>query len=264
MLTESILISTNGKHPSLVLSKKDGTYELKGDLRFRAFYNEPEGVLIIDPEDAYSAMDNLIADKYVIRITIQENFPETLPQVYEIGGRLKEIQTKRNIVDIRDLHVNKEGNFSACLCPRPAEKKIIREGATLQDFLDRLVIPYFYGLSFFEKYGRWSWGEYGHGDAGIFEYYFRQRNGFDIELLKEAFSALGQNGRKIVKNGLKGHVPCLCGSGNKIRGCHAEVLFGAWALNKDYEILQKMMCGMSLESIRELGIDVILIKNNNR
>ena len=127
------------------------------------------------------------------------------PKVYEIGGRHREIAKKWN-VGIIDLHfypVDARG----CLGLKFRDKESLR----IKGFLEKLVIPFFYRLSYTERFGIAAsqndlWGEYSHGDEGLREY------------LAEISNYAKQNPSR---NDL-----CPCGSGKKYKKCHlSEVEF---------------------------------------
>ncbi|MBK9416681.1 MAG: hypothetical protein IPN62_05165 [Flavobacteriales bacterium] len=95
---------------------------------------------------------------------------------WETGGRLKEIAGKWSdrISRLIDLHVYPNNN-SACLGAPHELQDRCPKGTPLHQFIDDLVVPYFYALSHFEKYGRWPWGERSHGMLGLLESYAERR-----------------------------------------------------------------------------------------
>lgn len=164
----------------------------------------------------HSYKNEQIEDSYAIEIEFPDDYPESLPKVREVGGRKESIAKAREIKDIGDLHFNIDG--SACLCPRVLEKKKFPPGSNIETFLEELVCPFFYALSFFEKHGRFPWGEYSHGDKGVLEAYSEYLGIDDLSFLIRCVWLLAKNGP------IKGHWGCPCGSHEKFRKCHPEIL----------------------------------------
>ena len=86
----------------------------------------------------------------------------------ETGGRRQDIAEQEG-VDAIDLHFYSDG--SCCLGLRFAPEGRL----TIDGLMTRLVIPFFYRLSYTDKHGleagrRDLWGEYSHGEAGFDEY----------------------------------------------------------------------------------------------
>lgn len=174
-----------------------------------------------------------IRDSYKIRIEFLG--ASHLPFVYETGGRVDEIASKRKISDKRDLHVNST-NGSICLCPRPEVKRRFPQTINAEVFIRELVIPYFFALSYFEKHGKWPWGFYGHGDIGIYEYYFDKISSNDLNLLEDCVASL--QSPKSIQAQMNGNEGCLCGSKVKFKKCHRRAFNGRKAMvdafaNKD-------------------------------
>jgi hypothetical protein len=98
------------------------------------------------------------------------------------------------------------------------------------------VVPFFYGLSYYDRHSKWPWSEYSHGDLGIFEFYVEnKKNDNNPKLVKTCYDSLSEIGKKLIidKKRIKGHWPCICGSKEKFRKCHKLALEGLWALKND-------------------------------
>jgi len=199
---------------------------IKGLFKFEAIYQK-EG------RQKYPA----IKDTYEIEIKLSSSPLSSLPEVREIGGRISNAISRLGKTSA-DLHVNPDN--TVCLCPYTAEKRKLPSGFNLKDFFNNLLIPYFYGQSYYQKNKEWPWGEYSHGELGLLEDYLENRgDGNNRELILEFI----ENFKKItfsdsyfalVKKGkIKGHTLCFCGSNEKIRNCHNFSFRGLWHLKED-------------------------------
>ncbi|MDD5759883.1 MAG: hypothetical protein PHI06_12470 [Desulfobulbaceae bacterium] len=169
-----------------------------------------------------------IKDQYEIAITVTEKYPNELPCLREIGGRTKAIAEKYNIADLRTLHCNQE-NGMACLCVKQEEGKRFPPGSSMVKFMDELAVPYLYGLSSYDKDGRWPWKEYSHGSLGPLEYegeVLTLHSHESIVTLIQYFSKdkkWSKYREQLIEP--KGYRRCLCGSVIPFYACHRL----AWA-----------------------------------
>ena len=180
-----------------------------------------------------------IKDSFEICIELPKN-SKMFPLVKEVGGRIEKIRVSRCLKNKQDLHVNP--NETICLCPKPEEKRRFPGRVNLRKFINELVIPYFFALSYFEKTGKWPWGQYSHGPAGIMEYYLDHRNDNDSKLLDDCLMAIGINPKEhFIKSyaQLNGREPCVCKSGIKSKKCHPKALDGFRAIIEDSKLKQK-------------------------
>jgi hypothetical protein len=113
--------------------------------------------------------DHVITDEFLIRITASAEYPAKIPTLRKVGGRTQAIALKYRITDYRKLH--RSDDEVACLCVNQMERKKFPPGSDLSVFLENLVLPYLYGLSYYDAHGRWPWGEYSHGALGLLEFY---------------------------------------------------------------------------------------------
>ncbi len=180
-----------------------------------------------------------IKDSFEICIELSGS-SKIFPSVKEIGGRIERIRVARSLRNKQDLHVNP--NETICLCPKPEEKRRFPKKVDLRKFINELVIPYFFALSYFEKTGKWAWGQYSHGPTGIMEYYLDHRNDNDLKLLDDCLMAIGINPKeRSIKPyaQLNGREPCVCGSGLKSKKCHPKALNGFRAIIEDSKMRQR-------------------------
>lgn len=146
-----------------------------------------------------------ISELFDIELTISHDFPETLPRVREIGGR---IGTDYN-------HIYQDGTL--CLAVPVEARRILLQNPTLLSFVNRLVIPYLYGFSFWQKYGKHPFDEALHGNEGILAHYI------DTLGLADDLAALAVI-CFLYEHGYRGHHDCPCRSGLKVRACHGPAL----------------------------------------
>jgi hypothetical protein len=142
-----------------------------------------------------------IADEYHIEMDVPDSFPADLPSVKETRGRIPP-----------DFHKLQGG--ALCLGSPTRLLLIARESGTLPRFVDRCVVPYLYGYSYFEKLGTMPFGELEHGAMGI-------RNDF-----ASLFGVTGpEAGAEFVRltamrRRQANKQPCPCGSLRRLGRCH--------------------------------------------
>lgn len=162
-----------------------------------------------------------------VQIVASADYPQRIPVVHDIGGRVKEIARLRGISDLRKLHINERGG-ALCLCVRQEEPKKFPPGSNLVDFIRELVIPYYYGVEYYNEYGQWPWREYGHYGLGTLEYYAedpsKQTKMTIIRLASFLYDDQNlKKYRRYVLNSLG--AKCVCGSDLSFESCHSL----AWA-----------------------------------
>lgn len=183
-------MALRAKHPSLHLyTSGDGKCEVRGTYQ-----------VLSD--------DGIVVDEYRVAIELPEDYPRELPIVREIGGR---IPWKI------DFHVESDGK--ACVLLPEERWRVFPENAPFSQFLEGPMRDYFLGQHCVANGGKWPYGEWGHGVAGIYEYYG--------ELLGTTDKTIIQNFVYILtKLSNKSHWACPCGSGRKIRKCCAARIAG--------------------------------------
>ena len=170
-----------------------------GELDFCAAYDKESGKLIIN--DGLRKVNRLIGDVFEIKICLGILDGNGWPKVYEVGERYRQISKKCN-VKIIDLHFHSDDN-ACCLGLKFRDSRRLN----IRSFLEELVIPFFYQLSYTEKFGIAAsrndlWGEYSHGEKGQLEY------------ITEISNFANQNPSR--------NAPCPCGSGKKYKKCHID------------------------------------------
>ncbi|MGB8952292.1 MAG: hypothetical protein WCC06_06465 [Candidatus Aminicenantales bacterium] len=223
-------------YPGLAYTQNGEKRLWKGTFKFCALYERIEDKFVLNPLSHGDVDDRIIQDSYEIEIEFLSERSHSFPEVREVGGRIQKIIDKFNITDPRELHINKNQNSTICLCPKPELFLRYPNGVDLVDFFNALVLPYFYGLSYFERHKEWPRGSYDHGDAGIFEFYLEHRDKTTVDLVRSCIDSVSEKLSKDYmqkKGNIKGHWECICGSKSKIRDRHFKALEGLRLLKED-------------------------------
>lgn len=210
-------------------------FTISGELAFRMHYSgNPVAGFVVNPDESFSSKGGvLLQDVYEIQIKHMNS--NLLPEVKEVGGRLIHSMSRWNLVNPQDLHMFMDG--SLCLCPPTEFHTYFPHGFNIVDYFNRLLVPFFYYQSYFEKYGKEPWRGYSHGDLGILESYQNlvERDGPATRVMALEFSrSLSEGTRTQLKENvrLKGFNACLCGSGRKFSKCHVKALHGFNSLRR--------------------------------
>ena len=171
--------------------------KIVGELDFCAAYDNESGKVIVG--DSARTVERFICDVFEIEIFLEILDPNGWPKVYEVGGRHCQIAQKCN-VELVDLHFYSDDD-ACCLGLKWKDNKNL----SVEKFLHELVIPFFYRLSYTEKFGIAAsradlWDEYSHGEQGLREHY--------TEISDFTKLNLGRNDL------------CPCRSGKKYKQCH--------------------------------------------
>ena len=171
--------------------------KILGELDFCAVYDQESGKVTIS--NLTEATDFLIQDVFEIDIYLDDLDMNGWPKVFEVGGKYHRIAEKCE-VPIIDLHIYPH-NRACCLGLKYRDSQRL----CIKDFLDELVIPFFYRLSYTDKFGidrarKDLWGEYSHGPKGQIEHF--------LEIMDIVRRDPGRN------------APCPCGSDKKYKRCH--------------------------------------------
>ena len=139
-----------------------------GELEVRAAYDREQGRLRIGSDDATASMDSYLSDSFSIRIDLAALDRNGWPAVFEVSGRYARVAERENVETI-DLHFFPNG--ACCL----GLQLLGDRRTTLKEFMDELVVPFFYRLAYTDLHGlaaSWDslWTEYSHGDQGLREY----------------------------------------------------------------------------------------------
>ena len=229
------MLNLNQRYPGLEFIMANSRIYYRGDISFFAAYSPATKNFIINPESTANIPINyVISDSYKVEI----EFHIYSPSIREVGGRTESILKRKRIPKI-DLHLFKGGTI--CLCPYPEFRRLFPEKVNIIKYIDGLVIPYFYSLSFYEKYNYWPLGQYSHGDSGIYEYYLKKRNHNNKSLISLCIESLKTPGKEYFFSNLKNmneNQRCICGKNRRFKDCHEEAFQGLTYLLQDYKLTQ--------------------------
>jgi len=150
--------------------------------------------------------DKAVLDRYSIKITFPKNYPDSVPVVEEVGGRIPRTFER---------HINPSG--TACLFLPELRYEAWPPGSSFLEFLNGPVHNFFLGQSLVENGGEWPFGTWDHGQKGTLDYYKQFFNTNDTNVVMRLLASVA-----IPK--IRGHLPCPCGSGKITRYCHFSVL----------------------------------------
>lgn len=145
-----------------------------------------------------------IRDTYHLRIEVPTAFPDALPFVYELGGRIP-----------RDLdhHVFPQSG-RLCLGSTLRLHAIARDTRGLLPFGQRAIVPYLYAASLRERTGGpYPFGELAHDRTGLLDDYAQMLN---LERPEQAAQALALGA---MRKRLANKRPCPCGCGQRLGVC---------------------------------------------
>ncbi len=142
-----------------------------------------------------------LADEYQLEIDVPDSFPAGIPSVKETEGRIPP-----------DFHKLEGG--ALCLGSPTRLRLIARMSATLPRFVDKCVVPYLYGYSYFEKYSTMPFGELEHGAAGIHDDFAALFGVDELTAVAEFIRLTSMRRRQANKE------RCPCGSFRRLGRCH--------------------------------------------
>ena len=191
------------RHPGLSFDPDSNV--IAGELHVQASYlGEGKGLLVNSPRREKDP--KYLEDDFDIEIwlTYEPSFLVPWPPVFETGGRAQQVMREQKAAK-EDLHFfTREPNINQCCLGL----QNIDGWKGIMPFLDEIVIPFFYRLSYASRFGvdraeSDLWSTYSH------------KLGFDAA----AHQYLSELKRyKKLKRG--NNKPCPCGSGKKYRDCH--------------------------------------------
>jgi hypothetical protein len=146
---------------------------------------------------------------YRIAFVLPDNYPATPPIMYCNDDKLP-------IGEI-DRHIMNDGQ--ACLGVQGEVSQRWKTNPRILAFLDDLVAPFLVWQVYYDENGHPPlWGQRSHGLLGILEFYG--------EILSIPPGPMVVSFMKLLarKNRPQGHEECPCGSGQRLRHCHAELI----------------------------------------
>jgi hypothetical protein len=144
-------------------------------------------------------------DRYQVRIVLRHDYPSSMPDVWEIGGRIPRTA---------DRHVYPSTGQSCVMIP-DQRWELWPAGSTLMQFVDGPVRSYFIGQSLVEQGEKWPSGEWEHGIFGVADYYAELLRSPSLDATLKLLAAIGEPA-------IRGHIDCPCHSGKRMWHCHQE------------------------------------------
>jgi hypothetical protein len=147
--------------------------------------------------------DEEIEDSYQVEIIVAEKFPQAVPTVKEVGGKIPRTE---------NFHVNSDG--SLCLGSPLRLLKEIHSSPNLSGFASKCLVRYLYAVSYkLNNGGGFVLGELSHGDQGIVEDYSQMLGLTDYNQIVQATRLLS------LKKRIANKRPCPCGCGKRLGAC---------------------------------------------
>ena len=173
-----------------------------------------------------------IAEQFSLQISVPASYPLEVPTVNEVDG----------IISPNYEHRLTDGSF--CLGASIELLRNIQEDPSLSSFLEGPVQSYLYTALFWQRYGRYPYGDRAHGIQGIIQAYQ------DIFGLGETENPLPLM-QYIANGNYRGHLTCPCESGRRIRNCHGTILLELIngplkeVVSRDLETIQQVAVALS-------------------
>jgi hypothetical protein len=175
-----------------------------------------------------------VLDRYSIELQLTRDHPKSLPVVLEVGGRIP----RHN-----DRHIN-PADGTACVLLPDERWKLWPVGTPLLRFLTGPVHSFFLAQSLVEEGEPWPFGQWAHGVKGVFQYYRELLNTSDLPVITKYLEY-------ITAKKVKGHWPCPCNKGNRLRDCHFRLIIDL------REKISRKDALKSLEALKAAGPSVI-------
>ncbi|MGD9733469.1 MAG: hypothetical protein AB7U45_14930 [Desulfamplus sp.] len=144
-----------------------------------------------------------IDDSYNLEIIVSYKFPQSIPKVKEIGGK---------IPCDGGFHVNSDGTL--CLGSPLRLLMKVHSAPNLTGFADKCLVPYLYAVSYKLMHGgNFVFGELSHGNQGIVDDYSVMLGLKERHQITQSIQLLGMKKRIANKK------PCPCGCGKRLGVC---------------------------------------------
>jgi len=138
-----------------------------------------------------------------LSIQIPEDFPTSLPMVFEISNRIEKTP---------DNHVNYDG--SLCLGAPIRLKMVMKKNASLTHFFEKCILPYLYAVILKINTDKpFVFGELAHGNAGLIEDFKSLFNLSEEKQVHHMLFLLGKNKKEANR------LTCPCGCEKRLSTC---------------------------------------------
>ena len=156
-----------------------------------------------------------LLESYVIKIVFPDNYPEKMPSVYEVSEKIPR-SADRHLMSTKFGEIQSGKNWEACLFVSYARWEIWPIGESFKIFLDKPLNDFFFSQIYFEKFKKWPFGDYSHGDKGILEYLSEKLGTSDRKRLSKMINIINlRNTPRSEK--------CPCGSKKRAKHCHGTI-----------------------------------------
>ena len=150
------------------------------DLAYDSDNDEISGKLSFDLEFE-EVEEPPIQDCYGVLIKLDDVSSEGFPKINETEGRILQI-AKNNNMNKADLHLNDLKGEMCIIIPAKVKERY-PNGFELREFLYH-VEEHLYWVSYYEKFNKAPWAEYGHGEKGYVQLYIEDRSKYSEEVKK--------------------------------------------------------------------------------
>ncbi len=163
------------------------------------------GLVVASGPLAAHGADGELLGGYLVEIRFPRDYPDWVPDLY---------MRQPEVAWVGERHIERNGR--ACLCLPHEIPSYFPDGMGVGAFLDRLVSPWLLGQVHFDEFHKWPYPERSHGLRGILEAVSEMVGG------QGHLVAMGLLRLAVQSRPPKGHVPCPCGSGRRLRNCHGD------------------------------------------
>ncbi|AXH99222.1 hypothetical protein DV702_05400 [Sporosarcina sp. PTS2304] len=140
---------------------------------------------------------------YKLRIKIPEDYPRSLPEVYELSNRIEKKPVN---------HVNCDG--SICLGAPIRLKIVIQRNPSLTNFFEKCILPYLFAITLKLKTGKdFVFGELEHGNKGLIDDFKKLFNLSEVKQVCYMLVLLSKNKREANR------LVCPCGCKKRLSTC---------------------------------------------
>lgn len=152
--------------------------------------------------------NGVLLERYVIRLIASPNYPNELPKLFEVGGKLPKIGNR---------HFDPETE-EACTLLKDEWGWLKDKYPTLLEFIKGPVSDFFIWQACYDHFGFDKLGDWPHGAVGRLAFYKSRFQTDDLETVRRGLWHLSS--QRFEPNSL-----CYCGSGRKACHCHqAQIL----------------------------------------
>ena len=164
-----------------------------------------EGTYLVYEKGVVAAPGGPITD-FDIEMKFADRYPRHEPKVFEVGGWIPRKAER---------HINPDGD---CCVTVWENWLVATQDHSFASYINGPLNEYFLGQFWFEKTGKWPFGERPHGAKGLQEAYA------DALGIPNKQEGLFYHLRLLSQDWPKGHWQCPCGSGKPLRNCHRNEL----------------------------------------